>query len=399
MGHAVRARKSSKTSRTISAARERAIVGSIYDAALQPGEWSCALAALSDYARTREAFIALIDVRTGSFPLLEGVHFAQEVFTDFLARWANPERNLWMRAGITVAPVGPCLNMDRMVPRSQLERTDHFRELLVPWHTERCAGAVLFQLPGMVAAYTTYRSARDPDLDRHDEAVLDRFMPHLGRALEIHRRLSGVATTGRQYLEALHRLERGVVLLDGEGGVLFSNHSATEILRSADGLTAAGGRLAASAPDDHAKLARLVGEVTRTGQRQGQAAGGTLLLRRPSGKRPLSLLLAPLGDNPFCFGMRIPVAAAFLSDPERQRAGPLQALAQRYSFTPREAAVAGLVASGIALPGVADALKISVSTARTHLYRVFEKAGIRRQAELVKLLLTEPAGVASGLVS
>jgi hypothetical protein len=29
---------------------------------------------------------------------------------------------------------------------------------------------------------------------------------------------------------------------------------------------------------------------------------------------------------------------------------------------------------------------------------VFEKAGIRRQAELVKLLLTEPAGVASGLV-
>jgi DNA-binding CsgD family transcriptional regulator len=325
-----------------------------------------------------------------SFPFMMSTHFAQDVISDFFERWATPERNLWMKAGTAVQPVGPCLNMDRYVPRSQLERTDHFRELLVPQHAERCAGAVLFRRPTTVAAYTTYRSARDPDIDRHDEVLLDRFMPHLGRALEIHRRLSGVAAVGRQALEALHGLDMGVVLLDGEGCVLFSNHSATEILRAADGLTAARGRLVASAPDDQTKLAQMVGAVTRTGQRRGQAAGGTLWLARPSGKRPLSLLLAPLGDSPFDFGTRIPVAAVFVSDPERTHVEALQVLARRYRLTPREASVAGLVASGSALPEVANALAISVSTARTHLYRIFDKAGVRRQTGLVKLLLSEP---------
>jgi porin len=70
----------------------------------------------------------------------------------------------------------------------------------------------------------------------------------------------------------------GVVLLDGEGCVLFSNHSATEILRVADGLTAARGRLVASAPDDQTKLARMVGDVARTGQRRGQAYASDLLV-------------------------------------------------------------------------------------------------------------------------
>jgi DNA-binding CsgD family transcriptional regulator len=381
---------SGKTGRSISEARERAIIGGIYDAALEPQQWPSALAALSAYARTRETMMALIDLKTLSHPFHAYAHFSPPAVAVFFDRWANPEHNLWLQAGITKAPIGPCFNIDRVVPRSQLERTDHYRELLVPAHTERCAAAILFRRPTMIAAYTSHRSAQEPDIDRHDETLLSRFMPHLGRAVEIHRRLSGVAVAGRQSLEALHALASGVVLLDGEGLVLFANHSATEILRLGDGVTAAGARLVASAPDDQARLSRLVDDVTRTGQRHGQAAGGTLSLARPSGKRPLSLLVAPLGDSPFDFGTRIPVAVVFLSDPERAPAGPLQVLARRHGLTPRETTVAGFVATGTALPQVADALHISVSTARTHLYRVFDKVGVRRQSELIRVMLCEP---------
>ena len=190
MGYAAPTPRSTKSGRTVSETRERAIIGSIYDAALEPEEWPSALAALSEYARTREAFIALIDRQTTGFPLHATAHVAQELAADFFERWATPERNLWLRARTTTAPVGRCLNMDRVVPRSRLERSDYFRELLVPWHMERSAGGVLFQLPTVTAVYATYRSARGPDFDHHDEALLDRFLPHLRRAVGIHRRLS-----------------------------------------------------------------------------------------------------------------------------------------------------------------------------------------------------------------
>jgi DNA-binding CsgD family transcriptional regulator/PAS domain-containing protein len=383
----------SKAGRATSETREQAIIGGIYDAALDTGRWPSALAALSEYAGLREAFIALVDLRTMSFPLMELAHFAPEAKVDFLENWATPERNLWVRAGTTVAPLGASLNMDRLVPRRQLERTDHYHDLLVPWHVERCVGCPLFRVADAMGVYSAYRSAREPDIDQHDEALLDRFVSHLGRSLEIHRRFRGVEAAGRQALEALHHLELGVVLLDGDGRVLFSNRSAAEILGSADGLTASAGRLVASAADDQARLARMVFDVTCTGQRRGLAAGGALLLARPSGKRALSVLIAPLGDNPFRLGARVPVAVVFLSDPERARSGTLRLVAQRYHLTPQEIAVAGLVASGAALPAVAGTLGVSLSTARTHLYRVFDKVGVRRQAELVKLVLTEPGAL------
>ena len=42
---------------------------------------------------------------------------------------------------------------------------------------------------------------------------------------------------------------------------------------------------------------------------------------------------------------------------------------------------------------VAAALKLSPATVRTHLRHVFEKTGVRRQADLVKLMASYPAPI------
>lgn len=50
--------------------------------------------------------------------------------------------------------------------------------------------------------------------------------------------------------------------------------------------------------------------------------------------------------------------------------------------------VANYIAQGIGLKGVADALDISINTARTHLARLYEKTGVSSQTALVRLLLS-----------
>jgi DNA-binding CsgD family transcriptional regulator len=61
--------------------------------------------------------------------------------------------------------------------------------------------------------------------------------------------------------------------------------------------------------------------------------------------------------------------------------GYLRAL---FKLTRTEARVASAITSGARLASVAESLEILLSTARTHLHRIFEKTETRRQAELVK---------------
>ena len=50
--------------------------------------------------------------------------------------------------------------------------------------------------------------------------------------------------------------------------------------------------------------------------------------------------------------------------------------------------VARHIANGAGLKSTAEALGISVNTARTHLSRLYEKTGVSSQTALVKLLLS-----------
>ena len=54
---------------------------------------------------------------------------------------------------------------------------------------------------------------------------------------------------------------------------------------------------------------------------------------------------------------------------------------------------AALLASGYRLEQVAEILGIAYETVRKHLKQIFGKTGTYRQAELVRILVTGPAGL------
>jgi DNA-binding CsgD family transcriptional regulator len=66
----------------------------------------------------------------------------------------------------------------------------------------------------------------------------------------------------------------------------------------------------------------------------------------------------------------------------------LRAAVVIYGITPAQQRLAGLIIAGHDLVAAADQLGVSVSTARTHLQRMFDKTGVRSQPALVRALLT-----------
>jgi DNA-binding CsgD family transcriptional regulator len=81
-----------------------------------------------------------------------------------------------------------------------------------------------------------------------------------------------------------------------------------------------------------------------------------------------------------------PAAVMAIFDPERVPQGAEDRLRVLYQLTHAEAQVATEIGKGASIDQVADALAVQPSTVRTHLHHVFAKAGIRRQADLVRLV-------------
>jgi DNA-binding CsgD family transcriptional regulator len=65
---------------------------------------------------------------------------------------------------------------------------------------------------------------------------------------------------------------------------------------------------------------------------------------------------------------------------------PLETLTNLYKFTPAEFRVLMTIVEIGGVPEVASVLGISQTTVKTHLQHIFEKTGLNRQADLVKLV-------------
>lgn len=185
-------------------------------------------------------------------------------------------------------------------------------------------------------------------------------------------------------LDALNLLAVGVVLVDENGHILNANRVAQRILDREDGLAATAGRLVASYGQDQVALGRSLAAAAAS-----TPTSGALSFARPSGRRPLSVVIKALRREPHPGEPGL--AAVFMTDPEQEVAAEAQDLAALYGLTPAEARLASSLVRGMSPAQAAAALGLTVNTVRTHLKRIFSKTETRRQSDLMRLLLTGPA--------
>ncbi len=78
------------------------------------------------------------------------------------------------------------------------------------------------------------------------------------------------------------------------------------------------------------------------------------------------------------------VAAVFVRKATLESASNV--IAQSFQLTPTELRVLHAIVEIGGVPETAQALGVAETTVKTHLYRLFDKAGVSRQADLVKLV-------------
>jgi DNA-binding CsgD family transcriptional regulator len=189
-------------------------------------------------------------------------------------------------------------------------------------------------------------------------------------------------------LEALDLLNIGLIVCGASAELLVANQTAEQILQARDGLELDSDGTLSTTHDERTSLKDLVRSVARAARTPEVIhRDSAFAVQRPAGKRPLTLFVRTVNtknDTPSPNEAAVLVMILDSAQPVETAEAELK---QLYGFTATEARLANHLMEGLSLEDCCGAMGIRRTTARMHLRNIFAKTGVRRQGELVSLLL------------
>jgi DNA-binding CsgD family transcriptional regulator len=188
-------------------------------------------------------------------------------------------------------------------------------------------------------------------------------------------------------LEALDVLGIGWLVSDSTGRAVAINNTAKDILEKGDGLELDSKGILQERQPGKNSILRMVRRATAPRRRTsiGTDTSATLV-QRHSGKGSFTVFVRPvrtMGPG----GSRRSLALVLVMNPELAVDIAPAELHQLYGLTPTEARLTNALVNGKRLQNVCNDLNITRLTGRDHLDHVFAKTGVRRQNQLISLML------------
>lgn len=288
---------------------------------------------------------------------------------------------------------GAVLLGQELCPSVYMRRSEFYADFLrsIDAHYQICG--IIARHGSTLSALTSLRSEHAGTFRETDRALLQTLMPHLQRALALHAKMSGLEGLALASDSALDQSGYATILLSGTGTIIAMNRRAERIMADNDGIRTSGSGLLARHPTDAAQLHKLIRQAIATRLGTGTEPAGVMRISRLSGRRAYQLLVAPLRIETRWPGVEQPAVIIFITDPELQSDEASDVAARLFGFTPAEARLAGVLMRGQGLKEAAETLRLSHSTVRNQLKKLFEKTQTRRQSELVRILLRSPASL------
>ncbi len=361
------------------------LIGAIYEAGMDFSLWPDVLGRIATAFDAPSAGMARQgETLSECWGFSIGVELEYErKYLDYYHR-VNP---IWQLASST--PVGTVQTDTMVMPRNELNRTEFFNDFLAPQRMESMLNAVVLMEQGR---QTVVSVRRHRQFEAADVELYKVLAPHLQRAVQINIKLARAELRHQASVTTLDRLEEGILFVDLNARIVFANKAAETFFANRDLRLHKGCLQAGSA----AETARLHAAIAKcAGAEIAPRRSDSFPLAREAGRSPLSLLIAPLPMQiPMSPSALQPMAVIFVNDPDKANKPTTAQLREKFKMTPAEASFAAEILEGDGIQAAADRLSISRATARTHLARIFDKTGTRRQAELVRVLIS-----AKGIVS
>lgn len=315
-----------------------------------------------------------------------------QMFQDYVQHWAAVDPWASNSAARRLS-AGAVVTGEQLISLSALKRTAFYNEFSRHYEITGCLAGVVESSSQVLSGIAINAAEQRSAFGREDVTLLSALMTHVRRALQVHRRILTAEGNAARSVAVLDQLSNGVLVLDHTGRVVFANNLAENLLRQRDGLVLDKRELRCGCDADTARLRALCKSALECSQASGLGSGGALSVGRPSGRTPLRLVVAPIASNWIDGVPESAAAVVFISNPG-EALPPSDALRAIFGLSPAETRVAHEFLTGDRMDTIADRLHVSRNTIRTHLAHLFAKTNTKRQAELIRVLLsvTGPPG-------
>ena len=361
-----------------------AIIGTIYDCVLAPGNWNQTLAAIVKHFGIFNAMLGVAQLRPGAHQLMAQVGFDDE-WLAAMDGYTEDMFDFWGgRTLIDNFPLEEPILSTEVMPASLYLQNRYYRDILQPRGLGEGVVIPLARENGLSGYMGISGHMSDGPINSAKRQGLRLLAPHIRRAVTISDFFNLQAIEHQTFWSVLKSMRHAVLLVDEAGMVGDTNPAADALLATTAEIEVSGRRLKLANPlaqrDLDAAL-RLAAEDEAKLERRGIGVPVS-----SEGGAPLMLHLMPLGRTELRRGLnRGAAAAVFIVSADRRINPPLDAIALLYNFTPAETQIFAMIAGGQTLDEIAATLGIGRGTAKTHLLRIFNKTGCNRQAELVAL--------------
>lgn len=287
-------------------------------------------------------------------------------------------------------PEGAVTTLHEFIGAAVLERNDYYKQFMcAQWGMGFVLGTDVQTAAGYTACLRLCRGVEASDFGAEVRRLVEALVPHLRQAIEIFDRIHSLRVEEIEFHDALDRLAVGSFLLDSQRRVSQPNRCAQTLLSSGGSVCVRNGRLVLAGKDAQKRLAEIL-EWARASKGSQVSAPARLpeviVIPRGSGSPPLALAVRPLRSPIDLRSDHAPVAAVYVSAPEQRSVVRAATVRQLLCISAAEAELAARLARGDTIDEAARELGVTRATARTQLYSIFRKAGVRRQSELVSLI-------------
>lgn len=296
-------------------------------------------------------------------------------------------------APFTNLPPNQVFTIADLMSEGEWERSSYYLLYCKPYNTFHTLGANITTQDGGLLRFRISRPQSSSRFSVDERALCELFLPHIRRAVQMYSLLDRSDSLGSLFSQAIGRLSIATMILDKNSMVLELNPVAQEILSSNDGLKLVGGHLEATYPSDNRELQRVLRSLASRQGGEGAGAAEAISISRPSGQVSFGLVVEPIPSKELVEGKGRPTAVLYIRDAVGKSQASNLVTKQLFNLTPAEAALTLELVNGLSLEEAAEALNIRRNTARAHLRSIFSKTGVRRQTELVRIMLNSVAAL------
>jgi len=371
--------------------RRDALIERAYDAALDAGQWVPFVADLAGELRSVGS-LYVHDPRLPRLGFVAEHGIAEATVAAYRARYCAC--NVVLPRLLALPEMAVATRSDVMAD-AELEGTEYYADWARPNGLHHSLSSVLLHRPDAEIMLSFFRPHGDPEYGGADRRLLAGLASHVRRAARLSLTLAEAHAAPSPGLEGLDHLGLAAFVVDRHGRVHGLNGEAARLASPTAWAAAGGGsavrvvldRLTVAEPRAAERLARAIPLAADGGR------GDSVIVRR-AGRPPLSMLVVPLARGRGGMAGVTRAVLVLVHDPERRGLPPAAHLARVHGLTPAEGRLLAALAGGARLSDYADEAGLSIHTVKTQLAALFRKTDTARQADLVRLVLSDPLAAA-----